>query len=300
MFEEFNNRQIANKFAEYITGEALRKYVAEKVKKYVGENVSVFDGAVGSGQLEQYVQPSFLEGVDIQANPCEAAKRNFPNSHITNASFFAYDNDIVCDAVIMNPPFSIKLKDLEAQDIQAIQKEFEWKKSGVVDDIFVLKSLKYTKRYGFYILFPGLTYRKGEAKFRQLLGNTIVELNKIDNAFEDTSISVLFLVIDKEKDTSDVYKEIYNCKTEQVVYSETVTEDLWQLPVKPTPKEEIDIDAVNEELNNLSLRNLENRLAQTLLIIQEFQAEIDYLAFIKRVYRLVEKYEMKYKAHLME
>lgn len=46
---EHNNREIANKHAEYITGKELRQYVAEKVKKYVGENPSVFDGAIGSG-----------------------------------------------------------------------------------------------------------------------------------------------------------------------------------------------------------------------------------------------------------
>lgn len=51
--KEFNNRQIANKFAEYITGDELRRYVADKVKKYVGNDVTVFDGACGSGQLEQ-------------------------------------------------------------------------------------------------------------------------------------------------------------------------------------------------------------------------------------------------------
>ena len=31
-FKEHNNRKKANKFAEYITGEVLRRYVAEKVQ----------------------------------------------------------------------------------------------------------------------------------------------------------------------------------------------------------------------------------------------------------------------------
>ncbi|WP_238336832.1 hypothetical protein [Mannheimia pernigra] len=38
-FQEHNNRKKADKFAEYITGEALRHYVAEKVKQYARNNV---------------------------------------------------------------------------------------------------------------------------------------------------------------------------------------------------------------------------------------------------------------------
>jgi len=64
--KEFNNRDIADKFAEYITGQELRKYLAEKVKKYVGEDITVFDGAVGSGQLEQHIKPKWIYGVEIQ------------------------------------------------------------------------------------------------------------------------------------------------------------------------------------------------------------------------------------------
>ena len=45
-FVEHNNRQKANKFAEYVTGKPLREYLANKVKQYCGENISVFDGAV--------------------------------------------------------------------------------------------------------------------------------------------------------------------------------------------------------------------------------------------------------------
>ncbi|MFS9250011.1 hypothetical protein QM444_02685 [Streptococcus mitis] len=52
-FVEHNNRQKANKFAEYVTGKPLREYLANKVKQYCGENISVFDGAAGSGQLER-------------------------------------------------------------------------------------------------------------------------------------------------------------------------------------------------------------------------------------------------------
>ena len=54
-FVEHNNREKAKRFAEYITGQELRRYLAEKVKAYCGEYSTVFDGACGSGKLEQFI-----------------------------------------------------------------------------------------------------------------------------------------------------------------------------------------------------------------------------------------------------
>ena len=75
-FKEHNNREVSKKLAEYITGIELRKYVAKKVKQYVNlENPTVFDGAVGSGQLEQFVNPAILYGVDVQENSIVLLKK---------------------------------------------------------------------------------------------------------------------------------------------------------------------------------------------------------------------------------
>ena len=53
-FKEHNNRKIANKYAEYITGNELRLYMKKKVEKYLGTNkISIFDGAIGSGFYER-------------------------------------------------------------------------------------------------------------------------------------------------------------------------------------------------------------------------------------------------------
>ena len=189
-FKEHNNRKIAKKLAEYITGTELRQYLARKVKKYIKiDNLVIFDGAVGSGQLEQFINPSKVYGVDIQEQSVLTARQNYKDTDLEIKSFFNYNrNDFIADAVVMNPPFSIEFKSLTDKEKENIQKEFSWKKSGKVDDIFVLKSLKYTKRFAFYILFPGVCYRKTEQKFRELVGNNLTELNLIRNAFDDTSI----------------------------------------------------------------------------------------------------------------
>ena len=296
-FVEHNNREKANKFAEYVTGKALREYLAQKVKRYCGENVSVFDGAAGSGQLEQFISMTDFHAVEIQKESCEALKTNFPHAVVNNQSFFTYQSDVQVDAIAMNPPYSLKLKDLPEEDKKSIQELYPWKKSGVVDDIFLLKSMAYTKRYGFYIMFPGIAYRQSEKKMRELVGNNLVELNVIQNGFEDTSINVIFLVVDKEKNTPEILKEIYDCKAQNIEYQESDTLDSdfrWVAPSKPVEKEEIDIDQVNAELDQMAIDHLEKHLASQLILIQYFNADIDLKSFVTRCHKVLDDYLLMY------
>ena len=296
---EHNNRKLANQFAEYITGQELRRYTARKVHQYVNSNPTVFDGAAGSGQLEQFVSPSFLTGVELQENACKTFETNhelFPNRSIHNMSFFNFKDEVVADCVVMNPPFSIKFKELSDEEQANIKNEFPWKKSGVVDDVFVLKSLKHTSRYGFYILFPGVGYRKTETMFRTLIGNQLQELNVIRNAIEDTSIDVLFLVIDKNKTSQCCKREIYDCKLQKVVVEdEWDILERWETITEEVEKEEIDIDEVNNSLENAVLSHLQRHLECNLLLIQEFKAPIDYLGFINKCYALLDQYSLEYQ-----
>lgn len=296
-FVEHNNRKEADKFAEYITGQLLRKYLADKVKHFCGENISIFDGTAGSGQLEQFVDMKILYAIEIQRKSCEALKTNFPNAIVNNQSFFTYQTDIQADAAVMNPPYSLRLKDLPEEDQEAIKELFPWKKSGVVDDVFLLKSLNHTKRYGFYIMFPGVAYRKAEKKMRELIGNNLVELNVIQNGFEDTPINVLFLVIDKEKENPKISKEIYDCRDQKIEYRETDELNLdfdWVMPTKPVEKEKIDIDQVNAELDQMVIDHLENHLANQLVLIEYFNADIDLLNFITKCHKVLDDYLLMY------
>ncbi|EKA93500.1 N-6 DNA methylase [Fusobacterium periodonticum] len=297
-FKEHNNREISKKLAEYITGIELRKYVARKVKQYLNiENPTVFDGAVGSGQLEQFVEPSMLYGVDVQENSISSARQNFKNTELEVKSFFKYEKEnLIVDCVIMNPPFSIKFKDLSELEQKNIQSEFEWKKSGCVDDIFVLKSLKYTKRFGFYILFPGVGYRRTEETFRKIIGNNLAELNRIDNAFTDTSISVLFIVIDKNKTTEKVYREIYDCKLDKQILEDewTLENDYsWQQPQEEKEVEEVDINALNTHASELWISGVKKNLELDLFLVQECNANIDILGNIKRLKSICKEFERK-------
>ena len=254
--KEFNNRTKADKYAEYITGTTLRKYVAQKVSKYAGDNITVFDGACGSGQLEEFVKCSKVYGVEIQPEACEAFSENYPNGEVDCCSFFLHLGDELADCTIMNPPFSIKYKDLSDEEKRGIAKEFNWKKSGVVDDIFILKGLKHSRRWGVFIVFPGIAYRKTEERMRLEIGNNLAELTEVRSGFVDTQINVLLLVIDKEKTTKEVYKEIYDCKTNSVVYSEITEneEDMWIVPREPVINEVIDIEELEKNIYQMKMK----------------------------------------------
>lgn len=255
-FIEHNNRLKAKKLAEYITGKSLRKYIAEKVKKYIKHPPIVFDGACGSGQLEEFIEAEKILGVEIQKKSCEAFKNNFPNAEVHCKSFFLYNETIQVDCVIMNPPFSLPFKDLSENEKTMIQSDFNWKKSGKVDDIFVLKSLQYTKRYAFYILFPGVAYRGTEKKFRELIGNKLLELNLIRNAFDDTNIDVLCIVIDKNKTSDELHREIYDCKQEIIITNDTtkVVSDVWEVLREDITTEKIDIETLEAQIAQIKQR----------------------------------------------
>ena len=302
-FKEHNNRKIAKKLAEYITGTELRRYLARKVKKYIKINDPViFDGAVGSGQLEQFINPSKIYGVDIQEQSVLTARQNYKDTDLEIKSFFDYNkNDFIADAVVMNPPFSVEFKGLTDEEKENIQKEFEWKKSGKVDDIFVLKSLKYTKRFAFYILFPGVCYRKTEQKFRELVGNNLTELNLIRNAFDDTSIEVIFIIIDKEKTSRELEQEIYDCKFKKQIHHEIseIPENFrWEMPHEVIKKEEIDILSLESEIERVEFEKFKNGLKQDLLLIVNLGADINIENKIKKRKKFLNDFEKEVKKAL--
>ena len=198
----------------------------------------------------------------------------------------------------MNPPFSIKFKDLSELEQKNIQSEFEWKKSGCVDDIFVLKSLKYAKRFSFYILFPGVGYRRTEETFRKLIGNNLAELNRIDNAFTDTGISVIFIVIDKEKNDNKVYREIYDCKLDkQILEDEWILEDdcYWQQPQEEREVEEVDINALNTQTSELWINGVKKNLELDVFLVKECGANIDVIGNIRKIRVICNQYEKELK-----
>ncbi|SNW10157.1 Uncharacterised protein [Eikenella corrodens] len=302
-FQEHNNRKNADKFAEYITGETLRRFVADTVRRFAGDHPSVLDGAAGSGQLEQFVQPSEFEAVEIQESACQALRQNYPHAAVSHTSFFLYRPQREMDCAIMNPPFSLKFKDLPDSEKLAVQQLFPWKKSGCLDDIFILKSLQQVRRFSFQVAFPGIAYRAAEARMRQTVGCRLAELWTVENAFEDTKINVLFIVIDKQKDTPEYRSGVYDCTAAQIVCEQRESLDEacnWPLPRRPVEAEakmsEAAIDALNQAVLQSDIKRLENSLEWQLSLISLFGAAIDFLHMLAEIRRLCNQYEERFYA----
>lgn len=94
------------------------------------------------------------------------------------------------------------------------------------------------------------------------LVSMLKELSIIQNAFEDTTIDIVLIVIDKNKTSKEVYQEIYDCKIKKVLKQEVVTNDVWVLPRVTEEKEEIDIDQLEKEIYRLKMkrRKIEDEL----------------------------------------
>lgn len=299
--KEHNGRLKAKKYKEYITGEELRHYVAKQLSS---TTESIFDGAVGSGQLEQFTGITDIQGVEVQPEACEAFKENYPDAQVECMSFFNYKSDEQKDAVVMNPPFSLKFKELSGEERQNIKAEFPWKKSGVVDDIFILKGMKYTKRYGYFICYPGLAYRKTEKKMRELIGTQLKELHVIKNGFADTDIDVLFLIIDKEKTHPEYRTLIYDCKTQEKLMDDIIDMDnndswandfTWEVPRIVEEPETIDIDFVNAEARRKDEQILDNRCALEYALYKDLgvYTASDLYGWYTRLIEIIEGYRVK-------
>ena len=259
--KEHNNRKIADKYAEFITSKALRVFLAEKVREYLGDRtLSVFDGAVGSGQLEQFIQVKSITGVDIQQQAIDAFKENYGDRAIGIVSnLFDVIDDIPddFDCVVMNPPFSLKME-------KPVNGMPYVKKTGLLDEYFyVLASMK--ARFSFFICFPGVGYRRTEQKMRSYFGNAVAELITIDNGFDDTSISTLLVVIDREKTDDNVSVARYDCKKVQYTVQprpEKLDIENWNVAREEVAREEIDIVALTRELRGIHKKNIK--------LLQEF------------------------------
>ena len=145
-------------------------------------------------------------------------------------------------------------------------------------------------------MFPGVGYRRTEEIFRKLIGNNLAELNRIDNAFTDTGISVLFIVVDKEKTNNKVFREIYDCKlNKQILTDEWILEDdySWQQPQEEREVEEVDINALNTKASELWISGVKKNLELDLFLVQECNANIDILGNIKRLKSICKEFERK-------
>jgi type I restriction-modification system DNA methylase subunit len=276
------------KSKQYNTPDPLRKFIYQKAVKYNMEYNSIFDGAIGSGQLLQYFYDNNkslkIYGFDVNGEAVEAALKNFENANIKNESFFnceAKENSF--DLCISNYPFSLKPSILTEPQYKNILNDLTLSKfyknkkiTGNLDFLFITKMFLLSKRYSMFFCFAGIAYRTIEKSFREFLNDYVLEIGMLENSnFESTNIPILFLLLDKQKNKDTKAKRFYfDCKDNKLISSDEslLNPSYWELPQKEndtvTPK--IDIEKLNQEIKEIRKRRMELEQEIDDLIANEF------------------------------
>lgn len=297
-FEEtsFREKQKANQ--EHITPIELRRFVADNLPS---TPISVLDGAIGSGQMLQFINAIKITGIDINGDSLKSCQSNFKGAELIHDSFFNAMGRFAegqFDLSISNYPFSLKIKDLPKDSQENILSDkilstfFEkGKLTGVCDFLFIIKMLQLAKRYSVFIAFPGIAYRQAEKKYREYLTSFVKEVGIIENCnFSTTSISVMFLVLDKQH-TGATKTFRLDLRTKE--YIENTTElnpENWDIVQfnrdKPEMTEEdfikCEIEARKGVIRNLA-RQLDMSKIYSELGIKDFPPFSDFVADLNEV-----------------
>lgn len=257
--------------------------LAELAKGYIGfEPRTVYDPTCGDGALLRiFTDDVHKYGQEIDAD--ELQKIDLPNFHgaagdtLTDDAFAGME----FDAVIANPPFSVAYD----QDAAKVDPRFEWAGAlpmkSKADWCFIMHCLAHTAEHGVAVVicFPGALYRSGkEAAIRK----AFIDRNYVDRVvsipegqFEDTGIATCILVLRKDRTATDVTFEEIDTGLSSVVSPDRIAENDYNLTPRmyidhPDEREEIDIDAVNQELYEIGIRNEVREAKKTAMLATTF------------------------------
>lgn len=275
--------------------------LAEMIKSYLPENVKeVYDPTCGHGSLLSVFSDDVKKyGQDINIVAVEEAKK-LPNSFIEYGDTLAEPKFLgkKFEAIVANPPFSIKWEQKSDERFASAPALAPKSKA---DYAFILHILHYLADNGTAVVmeFPGILYRgNAEGKIRRWL----VEQNYIEkvihipgNTFVDTAIATCILVLKKNRTDTDITFINTEDKVEKTVSVDEVAKNDYNLSVnqyacKEQTKEVIDINAVEDEIENLMCGNLEKGLHTSYLMWKTVQARpLDKL--LERLEKIIQKYK---------
>lgn len=253
-------RKQANKNMEFITPVKIRKWLAEKINsKYENIN-SVFDPAVGSGQLFHFVKSEKYIGCDINLESIKCFEENFSNCESYKTNYFETDIKNY-DIAISNYPFSLNFKDLVDKIPVELEQFYNKKITGKADFPFILRSFLKSEKGGFYLCYPGISYRSQEQQFRDFLinSNYVVSYGILKNCkFDATNINILYLELSKNKinDVIETFCLDFESGEEvkKSIYNYEVLNDVWMTPEFEKEKETIDINEIEKEIEKCKLK----------------------------------------------
>lgn len=270
----FREKQKANQ--EHITPPALREFIASHLPI---APLTIFDGAIGSGQILQFINAEKITGVDVNKDSLEACKQNFKNIELVNDCFFSAMTEFKenqFEMCISNFPFSLKVDNLSEKSKNNILNDILlnrfFKKNkliGVCDFLFILKMFQFSERYCVFVAFPGIAYRQNEKDYREYLTPFVKEMGIIENCnFETTNISILYLLLDKQHNGATKTFRL-DFKTNKKIEKSLILDfENWEVPA---------FDNEIKKMTTTDFVNLEIEARKTILTALKNQLEISKL-----------------------
>lgn len=275
--------------------------LAEMIKSYLPADVKeVYDPTCGHGNLLSVFADEVQKyGQDINIVAVEEAKK-LPNSFIELGDTLAEPKFLgkKFEAIVANPPFSIKWEQKSDERFASAPALAPKSKA---DYAFILHILHYLADNGTAVVmeFPGILYRgNAEGKIRRWM----IEQNYIEkvihipgNTFVDTAIATCILVLKKKRTDTDITFINTEDKVTKTVTIDEIAKNDFSLSVnlyacKEQKKEVTDINAVEDEIENLMCSNLERALEISYLMWKTVQAKpLDKL--LERLEKIIQKYK---------
>lgn len=236
-------------------------FLAEKMKSELTEEpLAVYDPTCGAGNLLA-VFPDHVKkyGVELDEKEVERAQKRLANAEILQGDTLSYEKSFggqKFDAVIMNPPYSIKWVNTNHKNDPQFQGLPVLPPNGKADYAFLFHALHRVKQGGQVIalMHPGILYRaQREGRLRQYLCEKgyIEKIIAIPaKQFEDTPISTVLLVLRKtEREQASI--EFQDGERKEVVNFEKLKEENFSLSPNLYLEEE------QEEKPKVDFKNLE-------------------------------------------
>lgn len=279
--------------------------LAQYIKSFIGENVrEVYDPTCGNGSLLSVFADNIRKyGQEINPEQLEVAKQNLVN-------FTGYAGDTLkepafmdkkFDAIVANPPFSIKWeppqeKDERFMDVPTIPT------SSKADYAFILHILYMLSGNGTAAVldFPGVLYRGGrEGEIRKWIiqNNWIDKVVHIEGGyFEDTSICTALIIFRKNKSSTSIEFVDHEHNLSRLVPINEIEENGYTLSVSSyiaieEEEEEVDPIKLKNDIHKHILNGLKKSLDMELFISDLENYSI--IPLLTNIERLVKSYKNK-------
>lgn len=296
---------------EFFTPQTVSKLLAKLVMDGKEKINKVYDPTCGSGslllqmkkQFEAHIIEEGFFGQEINMTNYNLARMNMFLHNINYNNFSIkrgdtllnplHNNDQPFDAIVSNPPYSIKWigdGDPTLINDERFAPAGKLAPKSYADYAFIMHSLSYlsSKGRGAIVCFPGIFYRKGA---EQTIRKYLVDNNRIDcvialpeNLFFGTSIATCILVLAKNKkeskvlfiDASEEFKKETNNNILTNENIENILEEFRNREGKEYFSRYVDKEEIIENDYNLSVSTyVEKKDTREVIDIEKLNKEIE-------------------------